>query len=192
MTFRKFHRKVALVCFPLLAVSALTGLTYRLGRNWFKMSDETGAVVRSIHEGKYLGELLSPFYVLLTGLGLLLLIVSGLTMVRRRAAPAGHKPRRNARWFHRMAAIAFVLPLVVTAVTGIGFRLTQSWLGWPKERAQLLMDIHQGTYFFSKEYRLYYVLVVGMGLLVMLSTGLKLLGIFRKRAGKHELHRSPT
>jgi uncharacterized iron-regulated membrane protein len=181
MSFQNFHRKIALVLFPLLVVSALTGLIYRIGRNWFKMSNETGAVVRSIHEGKYLGEFLSPFYVLLVGLGLLLLIVSGLTMVRRNAATTGQIPKRNARWFHRIVAIILVLPLAVTALTGIGFKLTQSWFGWSKQQAQWLMDIHQGTLIFGKDHRIYYILFVGLGLLALIATGVRMLGIFGKR-----------
>lgn len=190
--FRTIHRRVALVLLPLLAVSALTGLTYRIGRNWFQMSDETGKLVRSIHEGAYLGAAIAPFYVLLTGGGLLLLIASGATMWRRSdlfGAKAGasrsHPPRRTVRWFHRVASLVLVLPLAVTALSGIGYRLTQSWLGWPKARAQWLMEIHQGTLLLGKDYRLYYVLVIGVGLLVMLATGARLLKLFRFRgAGK--------
>ncbi|QOJ13189.1 MAG: PepSY domain-containing protein [Planctomycetia bacterium] len=192
MLFRTIHRRVALILFPLLAVSTLTGLTYRIGRNWFQMSDETGKLVRSIHEGAYLGAAIAPGYVLLTGGGLLLLIASGVTMWRRSdlfgtkaSAGAGasrsHPPRRTVRWFHRVASLVLVLPLAVTALSGIGYRLTQSWLGWPKARAQWLMDIHQGTLLLGKDYRLYYVLVIGVGLLVMLATGARLLKLFRFR-----------
>lgn len=191
--FRTIHRRVALVLILPLAVTAITGLTYRVGRNWFKMSDETGKLVRSIHEGAYLGDAAAPFYVLLTGGGLLLLIASGVTMWRRSDLPGGrsaasagtkaHPPRRTVRWFHRVASMVLVLPLAVTALTGIGFRLTQSWLGWPKERAQWLMDVHQGTLLLGKDYRLYYVLFVGVALLLMLATGAKLVRLFRGRGG---------
>ncbi len=190
--FRTIHRRAALVLILPLAITAITGLTYRVGRNWFQMSDETGKLVRSIHEGAYLGDALAPFYVLLTGGGLLLLIASGVTMWRRSDLPVGrsaasaaakHPPRRTVRWFHRVASIVLVLPLAVTALTGIGFRLTQSWLGWPKERAQWLMDVHQGTLLFGKDYRLYYVLFTGVALLLMLATGAKLVRLFRGRGG---------
>lgn len=191
--FRTIHRRVALVLILPLAVTAITGLTYRVGRNWFKMSDETGKLVRSIHEGAYLGDAAAPFYVLLTGGGLLLLIASGVTMWRRSDLPGGrsaasagtkaHPPRRTVRWFHRVASMVLVLPLAVTALTGIGFRLTQSWLGWPKERAQWLMDVHQGTLLLGKDYRLYYVLFTGVALLLMLATGAKLVRLFRGRGG---------
>jgi uncharacterized iron-regulated membrane protein len=179
MNFRTVHRKVALVAMPFLAVSAATGLTYRVGRNWFGMSDETGAVIRAVHAGKYLGDALSPLYVLLVGLCLIGLVGSGATMIRRRRAATSRPPVRNSRWLHRTVAIVLALPLLATALTGIGFWLTQSWFGWSKEQAQWLLDIHQGTRFFGKGPRVYYVLFLGVGLLALLGSGGKMLGFFR-------------
>ncbi len=190
--YRTVHRRVAIVLIPLLAVSAITGLIYRVGRTWFGMSEETGKLVRSIHDGAYLGDAIEPVYVLIVGGGLLVLIVSGLTMWKRSDFPwatrgqprRAHPPRRTVRWFHRVASVALVLPLAMTALTGIGFRLTQSWLGWPKARAQWLMDLHQGTLLFGKDYRVYYVLVIGLGLLVMLGSGARLLKWLRARPAR--------
>lgn len=181
MNFRRLHRKISLILIPFLTVTALTGLVYRVGRNWFGMSNETGAVVRSIHEGKYLGEVLMPFYVLLAGLGLLVLIGSGLPMLRRKS-PVDQSRSVRWRWLHRVAAIVLSLPLAATALTGIGFRLTQSWFGWTKQEAQWLMDIHQGTLLFGKDHRIYYVLFTGLGLLALIATGIKLSNWFRKKS----------
>jgi uncharacterized iron-regulated membrane protein len=193
-TFRTLHRWIALITLPFLAVSAITGLVYRIGRSWFGMSNDTGGVVRSIHEGAYLGETIGPVYVLFTGGALLTLAVSGATMWRRRdlfGTSAGdgqagkaerRPPRRTVRWFHRIVSMALVLLLATTAATGLAYRLSQAWLGWPKERAQWLMDIHQGTLIFGKDHRVYYVLVVGLGLLFMLATGAKLIRWSRGRS----------
>jgi len=189
MLFRTIHRRAALVLVPLLLISAITGLTYRIGRNWFGMSDETGKQVRAIHEGAYLGEALTPIYVLITGAGLLLLIARGIAMWRRSDLPSPlraegtNAPRRTVRWFHRIASLALVLPLALTALTGIGFRLSQSWLGWSEKEAKWMMDLHQGTLLFGKDYRIYYILFVGLGLLMLLGTGMKLQRWFR-RGGK--------
>ncbi len=180
MTLRTIHRKAALVAMPLLAVSAATGLAYRVGRNWFAMSDETGEFVRAIHAGKYLGDVLSPLYVLLVGACLIGLVGSGATMIRRRRAATSSPPARNVRWLHRTVAIVLALPLLATALTGMGFWLTQSWLGWSKEQAQWLLDIHQGTRFFGKGPRVYYVLFLGLGLLALLGSGGKMLGLFKR------------
>lgn len=177
MNYRQNHKTIAKVVLPLLAVSALTGLVFRVGRVWFGMTDETGAFVRSIHDGKWVGEWFSPFYVLVVGLGLLFLAISGLTMVKRRNRAAD-----ASRHWHRIGSIVLVLPLAASALTGIGFRLTQAWFGWTKEQAQWLLDIHQGTLLFGRDYRAYYVIVIGLGLLGLVTTGARMLGwIGRKR-----------
>jgi hypothetical protein len=183
MMIRTAHRRIAVVALPLLAVSAITGVVYRVGRNWFGMSNETGSTVRSIHAGGYLGDALSPFYVLLMGLCLLMLIAGGVMMWRRSDVPLlrgdSSVPRKTFRWFHRVASMVLVLPLALTALTGMGYGLAMAWLGWPKERAQWLMDLHQGTLFFGKDHRVYYALFVGVGLLLLLGSGTPLMRLFR-------------
>lgn len=180
MKIRKFHYQAAvLLCLP-LALSAVTGLTYRIGRNWFGMSSETGKIVRGIHEGAFLGEVGGPLYVLFVGLGLLALIGTGLALFTSKfAIPC---TSAEPRWWHRGIAAVMALPLAVTAVTGIGFRISQAWLGWSKEQAKLLMDIHQGTYL-GPSRRAYYVIVIGTGLLMLLITGLQLLNWGPSRRG---------
>lgn len=176
MTPRLAHKKVARLVLPLLAVSALTGLVYRVGRVWFGMTDQTGAFVRSIHDGKWVGEWFSPFYVLVVGGGLLFLAGSGVAAFARRSqAPAG------LRHWHRLAGVGLMIPLAASAITGIGFRLTQTWLGWTPEQAQWLLDIHQGTLLFGRDYRAYYVIVIGLGLLGLCTTGAKMLGWIGRR-----------
>jgi len=83
-----------------------------------------------------------------------------------------------------VAALVLVLPRTASALTGIGFRLTQSWFGWTKEEAQWLLDIHQGTLLFGRDYRAYYVVVIGTGLLALLVTGANMLGWFGTRRGR--------
>jgi hypothetical protein len=46
-----------------------------------------------------------------------------------------------------------------------------------------MMDLHQGTLLFGKDYRIYYILFVGLGLLMLLGTGMTLQRWFR-RGGK--------
>lgn len=176
MTLRRLHRKIARVVLPLLALSAITGLVYRLGRNWFGMSDETGAIVRGIHDGMLIGDWFSPFYVLAAGLGLLLLAGGGLSMIKRR----NRAPQASRHW-HRIAAIVLVLPLVASAITGMGFRLSQAWFGCTEKQVKWLMDIHQGTLLFGRDYRVYYVLFIGVGLLALAITGGNMLNWYRTK-----------
>ncbi|MCC7185956.1 MAG: PepSY domain-containing protein [Acidobacteria bacterium] len=171
MTPRLAHKKVARLVLPLLALSALTGLVYRVGRVWFGMTDETGIAVRAVHDGTWVGAWFSPLYVLVVGLGLLFLIASGLAAFVRRP-----KSVTGPRQWHRLAGLGLMIPLAASAVTGIGFRVTQAWFGWTKEQAQWLLDIHQGTLLFGRDYRAYYVIVIGLGLLGLVLTGATMLG----------------
>ena len=78
---RKLHGTVApLVMLPLL-VTVTTGVTYRLSKDWLGLSRDQVHFLMSIHEGEYLGPTLEPFYVLLNGLGLLWMLVTGGVMV---------------------------------------------------------------------------------------------------------------
>ncbi len=79
---RKLHRKIAPILFLPLLLSALTGLAYRIGRSWFGLSDKFGDFMMLIHEARYLGKPLVPVYVLLTGLGLAVMIATGLVMLQ--------------------------------------------------------------------------------------------------------------
>jgi DMSO/TMAO reductase YedYZ heme-binding membrane subunit len=79
--FRKLHRSIApIVLFPLI-ITAITGMTYRVGKSWFNLSRDQVHFLMVIHEGEYLGKQLEPIYVLLNALGLLLMIVTGIGML---------------------------------------------------------------------------------------------------------------
>jgi uncharacterized iron-regulated membrane protein len=184
INFRKSHRKIAPILFIPLFLSAITGIAYRIGRTWFGISDEFGESILALHEGKFLGKPLVPFYVLLLGLGLVAMIVSGTIMIQQKRANSQGKflpTQLNFRSVHGFLAPIFLLPLFVSASTGIIYRISRAWLGLPKEQVEIFMDIHQGNYLGSS-LRVVYVLLVGLGLLVILVTGLQMTGIFRKRA----------
>jgi uncharacterized iron-regulated membrane protein len=181
MNFRILHRKIAPFIFVPLLLSATTGVAYRVGRSWFGLSDGFGEIMMTIHQGEFLGEPLSPVYVLLTGLGLVAAIVSGVNMLlkmrarKNTARPAEQTPRSLHRWL----APVFFLPLFVSATTGIIYSFGRS-LGLSTEQTQLMLRLHQGSYL-GQPLRVFYVLLVGVGLLGLLVTGIQMTGIFRKR-----------
>ncbi|MCS6941562.1 MAG: PepSY domain-containing protein [Geminocystis sp.] len=77
---RQLHALLApIVLLPLL-VTVITGVAYRLGKSWFGLSREQVHFLMVIHEGEYLGRFFEPIYVLLNGLGLLWMLVTG-TMI---------------------------------------------------------------------------------------------------------------
>ncbi len=172
LNLRKVHRSIGLVAYPFLLMTAVTGLTFRIGRNWFGMSKETGAVVRSIHEGSIIGKAFAPIYVLVVGLALLVMIGAGVSMWRRSARATPSSPR-SRRW-HHLASFVFAAPLALSAATGIGYRLGRSWLGWSEDGTKLLMSLHQGSWLGPK-WRALYVLFVGLGLLYLLGSAAPML-----------------
>lgn len=180
INFRKIHRKSAPILFIPLFLSALTGIAYRLGRSWFNIPGEMAGFLLSLHEGRFLGQPLVPVYVLLVGLGLIGMIVTGVSLIKWPRKPSKSQPKKDWRWWHRwLAPIAF-LPLLVSAITGIGYRLGRAWFGLPREQAAILLQIHQGSYL-GPTFKPFYVLLVGASLLALLITGIQMTGIFRQR-----------
>jgi len=78
---RQLHRTVApIVLLPLLITMA-TGVIYRLSKDWFGLSRDQVHFLMTLHEGEYLGPTLEPIYVLLNGLGLLWMLITGGILV---------------------------------------------------------------------------------------------------------------
>ncbi|WP_066345889.1 hypothetical protein [Geminocystis sp. NIES-3708] len=86
---RKLHRKFAPIVFLPIFLTAFTGVFYRVARSWFGASDEFGEMILFIHQGEFLGKDLRVFYVLLNGLGLIAMVISGIVMsgIFRRRKP---------------------------------------------------------------------------------------------------------
>jgi len=78
--FRQLHKIVAPIVFLPLFVTVITGVAYRLGRNWFGLSRDQAHILMVIHEGEYLGNEVKPFYVLLNGIALVWMLVTGIVM----------------------------------------------------------------------------------------------------------------
>ncbi|MEN9469106.1 MAG: hypothetical protein RL630_839 [Verrucomicrobiota bacterium] len=166
---RRFHRSFSPFLFPLVAVSAVTGIAYRAGKKWFGMDGQTGQTVMEWHTGEWLGPLLSPFYVLLVGGGLLFLVFTGATILLQKS---GGSP---VRLWHRILGAILLLPLTVTALTGILYKAGQEWFGFSEETSDLLMTIHEGGWL-GKNLKVYYSVVLGGGFLAV-----GLLGLLLKR-----------
>ncbi len=178
MNFRTLHRKTAPVLFLPLLLTALTGVAYRIGRAWFGLPDSIAEGLLAIHEGRFLGKPLVPIYVLLMGLGLVSLIATGLIMlIKRRATTV--KPRWDQRWVHRLVGMIAILPLTLSATTGIIYRLSRTWFGLETDQVGIFLSLHEGRYFGTVLQPLY-VLLVGVGLILLLVTGIRMTGIFRR------------
>ena len=85
---RQLHRWVApFVVLPLL-ISVTTGVTYRLARDWGGLDRDQVHWLMTLHEGEWLGPQLEPFVVLLNGLGLLWMLITGASMVWQQLRPS--------------------------------------------------------------------------------------------------------
>ena len=93
---RRLHRLAAWVVLVPLIATASTGLGYHFGEAWLGLDAKTLKLLMNIHQGSWLGPTYRPFYVLLVGLGLLWLVVSGLGMLRKKPALAA-KPAEPTR-----------------------------------------------------------------------------------------------
>lgn len=76
---RRYHRQLAVItCLP-LSLTVITGVAYPLLDGWLS-SPKAAAFVLSIHSGSIFG--IEAVYPLLNGLGLMGLLVTGLSMTR--------------------------------------------------------------------------------------------------------------
>ena len=77
------------------------------------------------------------------------------------------------RW-HAWLAPVVLAPLLLTVSSGMAYRLLRDWGGWGRDQAHWLMVLHEGEWL-GPQGETVYVLLNGLGLLWMLSTGLLML-----------------
>ena len=85
-------------------------------------------------------------------------------------------PLRLPPWrqLHGALAPMVLLPLLVTVSTGLGYRLLRDWGGLGRDQAHGLMVLHEGEWlcrWFGPSGETLYVLLNGLGLLWMLTSG---------------------
>ena len=78
---RQLHRWVSpFVLLPLL-ITLTTGMAYRLLKDWAGLERDQVHWLMALHEGEWLGPQLEPAVVLLNGIGLLWMLITGGAMV---------------------------------------------------------------------------------------------------------------
>ena len=78
------------------------------------------------------------------------------------------------RGLHRRLAPLLAAPLLVAAATGVAGRVGRSWFGMPKAQAEQLFAIHAGG-FLAEPLEPSYVMAMGVGLIGLLATGVRML-----------------
>lgn len=85
-----WHRILGIVFLLPLATTAITGITYKLGKDWFGFSETSLKLVMNIHQGTWLGPDARAYYILIIGAGLLSLGITGLGMAFRKRSLGNH------------------------------------------------------------------------------------------------------
>jgi hypothetical protein len=81
---RKAHAALAPVVLTPLLLTVLSGMGYRLLKDWGGLGRDQVHWLMVLHEGEWLGPVTEPLYVLLNGLGLLWMLGSGALMLSQR------------------------------------------------------------------------------------------------------------
>lgn len=175
MMFRPLHRKLSLwLALPLL-LSAASGVAYRTGRTWFRMTSKTGGEILSIHSWEWLGKAASLAMIWVIGCGLLFLCLSAAKMLWESRRRVMQSPQKIRLW-HRLVGAFFIIPLAASAISGIAYRTGEA-CDMSEDTLDLLMSIHEGAWL-GNDIKPFYISVLGIGLVLVTASGLML--FFRK------------
>jgi hypothetical protein len=89
--------------------------------------------------------------------------------------------KRAFRKYHRSLAIVVALPLILTTVTGMLVTVVAEWKVNFGISRSFLLSLHSGELFHLEGI---YPILNGLGLAVMLVTGLSMSGLFRSKPPK--------
>lgn len=188
--FRRLHRQLAPILFLPLLASALTGVVYRLGKSWFGVSNSVGDVLMTIHQGEYLGKRLVPIYIILISLGILGMSVTGTHLLDRRSSDR-ELTKPNIRNIHRLLALILLLPLSISAETGVAYTIARDWFGLSREQIGFLLEIHQGLYL-GGTFSNFYILLLGSGLIALLIAGIRMTSLIGSQIPRQQPQQSPV
>ena len=94
----------------------------------------------------------------------------------------------NSRQFHKALAPWVFLPLLISTITGLGYRISKDILGYSRDEVHWLMSLHEGEWL-GDNGELIYVFLNSIGLLWMLATGFQMFSkklSFTKKVTKSE------
>jgi uncharacterized iron-regulated membrane protein len=94
----------------------------------------------------------------------------------------------NSRQFHKVLAPWVFLPLFLSSITGLLYRISKDLLGYSRDQVHWLMSLHEGEWL-GKNGELIYVFLNSLGVLWMLITGFQMFSktiSFSKKVTKSE------
>ncbi len=94
----------------------------------------------------------------------------------------------NSRQFHKALAPWVFLPLFISSITGLLYRVSKDLLGYSRDQVHWLMSLHEGEWL-GDNGELIYVILNSLGVLWMLITGFQMFSktiSFTKKVTKSE------
>ena len=94
----------------------------------------------------------------------------------------------NSRQFHKTLAPWVFLPLFISSITGLLYRVSKDLLGYSRDQVHWLMSLHEGEWL-GDNGELIYVILNSLGVLWMLITGFQMFSktiSFTKKVTKGE------
>jgi len=94
----------------------------------------------------------------------------------------------NSRQFHKALAPWVFLPLLISSITGLLYRVSKDLLGYSRDQVHWLMSLHEGEWL-GDYGELIYVFLNSFGVLWMLITGFQMFSktiSFSKKVPKSE------
>ena len=107
----------------------------------------------------------------LIGCGLLVLCISAAKMLWDSRLRLLQSPQKIRLW-HRLVGAVFLLPLAVSAISGIAYRTGEA-CDMSEDTLDLLMSIHEGDWM-GKDIKPFYISVLGLGVVLATVSGVML------------------
>ena len=79
----------------------------------------------------------------------------------------------NSRKFHKALAPWVFLPLLISSITGLLYRISKDLLGYSRDQVHWLMALHEGEWL-GKNGELIYVILNSLAVIWMLITGFQM------------------
>lgn len=167
---RKLNLQIApILLFPLLMTS-LTGIVLGLGNRFGILPTVVIDALLVIHQGRFLGVKIAPFYVLFLGLGVL--VISLNILIKVRDILASRKVKPVVVNIYKIAALILIFPLGVCVETGVAYRLGTDWLGMTNQQTAIFGSMHSGTPL-TMVLGISYTLVTGFCLILLSIIGVE-------------------
>ncbi len=80
---------------------------------------------------------------------------------------------KNSRQLHKALAPWVFLPLFISSISGLVYRVSKDILGYSREQVHWLMSLHEGEWLGDKG-ELIYVILNSLGVVWMLVTGVQM------------------